>query len=83
MPTLGEYLSAKEELPSAFAARMGVDKSLVSRWLDGSVIPRRDKMKRITELTDGQVTANDFVSGKEISPNVNGVQNSETCHAAE
>ncbi len=68
---LGAWLTAKEMLPSAFADGIGVDKSLVSRWLDGSVIPRRDNMRRIREFTNGEVTANDFGDDQEPIPNPN------------
>lgn len=78
---LGAWLTAKEILPKDFAAGVGVDKSLVSRWLDGTVIPRRENMRRIREFTNGEVTANDFGGDQEPIPNPN--DNAPTVTAAE
>lgn len=67
---LTDYLTANKIMPSAFAARVGVDKSTVSRWLDGSLRPGWESLKRIAVATDGQVTANDFIGVQEPIPNV-------------
>jgi DNA-binding transcriptional regulator YdaS (Cro superfamily) len=44
---------------TAFAALIDVKPQLVSRYLKGT-IPDRERMRRIREATDGQVTADDF-----------------------
>lgn len=70
MMKLGAWLTANDVSPSAFAAEVPCDKSLVGRWLDGSVIPRRHHMHRIRKITGEQVTANDFYDVQEPIPNV-------------
>ncbi len=68
---LGAWLKANDMLPSDFADAIGVDKSLVSRWLDGSVTPRRKNKALIRVFTKGKVTANDFEDDQEPIPNLN------------
>lgn len=58
--TLSEYLTQNSLSIAAFAARLGVNKSAVSRWATGARLPRRDMMNRINDATEGEVTANDF-----------------------
>lgn len=80
---LADYLSANNIMPSAFATQVGVDKSTVSRWLDGSLRPGWESLKRIAKCTGGQVTANDFVVGQEPIPNLTGVPENPAAAAAE
>jgi len=44
----------------AFAARIGASKGTISKWENGKAIPRPDSMRKITELTERSVTANDW-----------------------
>ena len=64
---LADYLSANKLSAAEFAARIGVHRSTVSRWLEpvregGEVFrPSWDLLAKIRDATDGVVTANDFV----------------------
>jgi DNA-binding transcriptional regulator YdaS (Cro superfamily) len=58
---LDAYLSNREISNAAFAQLIGRDRTSVSRWRRGASIPDWTALKRITEATEGQVTANDFV----------------------
>jgi transcriptional regulator with XRE-family HTH domain len=55
----------------AFAALIEVEAASVTRYANGDRIPRPAIMRRITKVTDGQVTANDFIAVQEPIPNVN------------
>lgn len=71
---LGEYLSAKGLSAAEFAARIGVHRSTVSRWLepadaDGVVYrPSWEQCAKIRDETNGQVTADDFVDATSPPP---------------
>jgi len=43
-----------------FAAQIGVTPEAVRKYLGGDRIPTREVMERIAEVTNGEVTANDF-----------------------
>lgn len=43
------------------ANRIGVKPAAVSRWENGHRFPRSDALERIRRVTNGAVTANDFV----------------------
>jgi transcriptional regulator with XRE-family HTH domain len=58
---LAQYLSERRMSASEFADRVGKDRSTVGRWIDGSARPRWDDIPKITEATNGAVTADDFV----------------------
>ena len=58
---LNEYLRDNKIGEAAFAARLGVSQQTVNRYLRGERFPRRTILARITELTAGAVTSNDFV----------------------
>lgn len=68
---LGDWLTAKKMTDADFATKVGVDRSTVGRWVDGSNMPRRRNMADIARVTDGQVTANDFVEGPTAIPEAN------------
>lgn len=53
------WLRARRLTANQFASRLGVDKSLVSRWLHGA-IPQPDHMRAIYLATSGRVGPNDF-----------------------
>lgn len=65
MNTAARKLSAflkRERIPQyAFAARIGVGDSAVSRFLNGRRIPTLEQAQRIFEETGGNVTPNDWL----------------------
>lgn len=58
---LRDYLAAHEETRPAFAARIGAHHVTVTHWCTGSLLPRPETMRRITELTNGAVTTDDLI----------------------
>lgn len=58
--TLDAWLTSKEMTDSAFAVLVDRYPSTVSRWRSGQVAPDWISMRRILEVTDLQVTPNDF-----------------------
>ena len=59
--TLSEYMTTNGYTDEAFARDLGVAHRLtVNRYRRGKRIPRPEIMARITEITRGAVTANDF-----------------------
>jgi transcriptional regulator with XRE-family HTH domain len=44
------------------ADKLGVSKSAISRWENGGRWPNRLIVRKISRITNGAVTANDFVS---------------------
>lgn len=64
---LGDYLNGKNLSAAEFAAKIGVHRSTVSRWLEpvgnaGEVFrPSWEQIVKIQDETGGAVTANDFV----------------------
>ena len=44
----------------AFAESIGVEEATVTRYINGTRVPRREIMTKITAVTAGDVTANDF-----------------------
>lgn len=59
---LGDWIKDRKMTLEAFGHVVSADKSTVSRWVDGTVVPRPSKMREITEATGGEVTANDFMA---------------------
>ncbi|VVT59817.1 conserved hypothetical protein [Bosea sp. EC-HK365B] len=57
---LADYLRTHDMKPSEFARKVQSSRQNVSRWMLGQAVPRPGDMRRITEATRGQVTANDF-----------------------
>lgn len=45
-----------------FAARIGVTPSMVTAYCEDRMWPGREKMEAIARETEGEVTANDFIS---------------------
>ena len=66
--TLGDYLASNGLKASAFAARLGVDRSTVGRWLSGVQRPDWDTLEKIHAATGGAVTANDFMGTTTSAP---------------
>ena len=46
--------------PNVFARKIGKDKSMIHKYIYGSVIPKHDIIIKIFRATFGAVTANDF-----------------------
>jgi transcriptional regulator with XRE-family HTH domain len=60
--TLSEYLAQQSIKVSAFAAKVGVPPSTISRVIKRQREPGLDLLAKIMEATDGAVTPNDFLS---------------------
>ncbi len=58
--TLGNSLVSRNTSMAAFAAMVDTTTATISRVADGSVVPRKDLMRRIHDATDGLVTPNDL-----------------------
>jgi transcriptional regulator with XRE-family HTH domain len=63
MKTLYEHLTSNKISQSAFAMRLGVDRSIVSRLVNQTIKPGLDLAARIERETDGQVLAVSWVDG--------------------
>lgn len=57
-------LTKKEK--RAFAAAIGVTPQMISAYCSGRIWPTKERMKLISEKTDGAVTANDFLEGEAV-----------------
>lgn len=57
---LKDYLIEAGLTNTDFAARLGVSKTAVGRWIMGSRIPNRALMAAIARATNGAVTPADF-----------------------
>lgn len=64
---LDAYLRANDLTDEAFAKLLGpgVSAWAVRKWRYGQRIPRLAQQKRIREVTDGKVTANDLIAAAE------------------
>lgn len=60
---LAKYLETNKMDRRAFAKAIGVDRVSVYRWETGKAFPIRH-LHKIIALTNGKVTANDFVRVK-------------------
>lgn len=58
---LAQYLTDNDLKPAAFADRIGVAPSTITRILRGERKPQLDLIRKIKAGTDGQVTADDFM----------------------
>lgn len=59
--TLDDWLKRQGESPEWLADKIGVGRPAVTRYLNGSRRPEWDVIERITRVTNGAVTANDFL----------------------
>lgn len=59
--TLSEYMKAKALSDAEVAASLGCSEGAVKKWRYGERTPRPDQLRRIHDLTEGTVTANDFL----------------------
>jgi transcriptional regulator with XRE-family HTH domain len=57
---LNDFLRSTGISMSRFAEQIGTTTATVSRIADGSVVPRKNLLIRIFEVTGGQVTPNDL-----------------------
>jgi transcriptional regulator with XRE-family HTH domain len=57
---LDDYLKSAGKTPTSFAEEIGVSLQSVYRYTKGERIPGAEVMKKIKEITKGQVTANSF-----------------------
>lgn len=57
---LEDFLKTNEITKQAFAERIGVAPSTITRLLTGKHVPDRATMNAIIAATDGAVTPNDF-----------------------
>lgn len=57
---LQTHIESKGETPEIFAAKIPVRPFTVRRWMLGDRVPTKALMPRVVEVTDGQVTPNDF-----------------------
>ena len=60
--TLSDYLSSNGMTRTQFATQIGVDQSLVSRWVSRKCIPNDSYKLKIFEVTGGHVTPNDLLT---------------------
>ena len=58
--TLSEWMKKNKMSNCRLARLIGVSHPAVWKWREGLRMPRGDKMNKIFEITNGQVTANDF-----------------------
>lgn len=58
---LDTYLDSKSIPDSDFAVLIGVSRQTVHRYKSGERFPEPPILSKISEVTNGEVTANDFV----------------------
>jgi transcriptional regulator with XRE-family HTH domain len=58
---LATYLSQKAISDGDFAEAIGVTRQAVHRYKSGERFPERAVLQKISEATEGNVTANDFM----------------------
>lgn len=73
---LSAWMKARNMTLEAFGQLVDADKSTVSRWADGSVVPRPAKQREIAEVTGNEVLPNDFVGSLDDHPIAAGVDES-------
>lgn len=57
---LAEYLETNDLSDAAFARAIGVERQAVGRYKNGERFPEKPILLKIFEVTNGQVSANDF-----------------------
>lgn len=65
---LAEWLKQENKTATDLAAEIPVDTSTVTRYVNGQRVPRKEHMRRIRDITNGAVTADDFMSPDAPSP---------------
>ena len=61
---LSEWIEKNNKTQQEVADALGCGQCDISRYCSGEVIPRPDRMQKITEYTNGGVTPNDFYKGE-------------------
>lgn len=56
-----DWLDTQKMSPAEFAGAVGVDRSTVGRWLDGTM-PHKAHRDKIRDVTDARVLAADFLA---------------------
>ena len=64
---LKDYLKTNNISQNRFAKKCGVDKSSMSRIVQGKRFPRPEILNRIELATDGEVKANDFMKEAQLN----------------
>ena len=59
--TLIEYLRSTQTSDATFAQKVGRSRWAVRKWMYRQRVPRAAELAAIARLTDGKVTANDFM----------------------
>jgi transcriptional regulator with XRE-family HTH domain len=59
---LADYIARKRMTQEAFADLVGVSQVSIARYIRGHRIPRPEVIQKIHRVTNGRVTANDFIS---------------------
>lgn len=65
---LAAYLDHVNLSASAFAAKVGVPASTITRILSGQRLPRMDTVRRIVAATDGRVSVDSFMKPPPPAP---------------
>ncbi|MBN9304082.1 MAG: hypothetical protein BGO82_17055 [Devosia sp. 67-54] len=66
---LALYMSQHNLSPEDMAIKIeDCSASAVLKWSRGERVPRVEQQRRIYEITDGQVTPNDFVLDQAVEP---------------
>ncbi len=58
--TISEYLIHRDIKAAQFAIMLQTSKASVSKWINGTSVPNAAMLAKIHEVTDGDVTPNDF-----------------------
>jgi transcriptional regulator with XRE-family HTH domain len=59
---LAEYMARMELTDKEVAAAIGCERASVTRYRNGNMRPKLEKVVKITEFTGGQVTADDWIT---------------------
>lgn len=62
--TLSDFLLGKGYTQREFAQLVGISQPAIARYVAGRRMPLRKHLMRIREVTDGKVTADDFLPGE-------------------
>lgn len=62
--TLKKYLEINKVSQYRFAKKVNASTANVCRWVNGKFVPSINYLKKIKEITNGQVTVADFYEGK-------------------
>lgn len=57
---LTKFREARKQTLEAFATDIGASKGMVWKWENGKAIPRPEYMRKIIDISDGAVSANDW-----------------------